>query len=48
MDAAVLKPLGYHAMRLRWCGLALLAFLRRWAAYFVVAGAVAGAGAVGY
>ncbi len=40
-------PLGYHAMRLRWCRVALIRFLRRWGAYFVVAAAVAGAGASG-
>jgi hypothetical protein len=35
-------------MRLRWCALALLDFMRRWAAYLVVAATVAGAGAVGW
>jgi len=38
-------PLAYHAMRLRWCGWALLAFLRRWGVYGLVAVAVIGAGA---
>ena len=35
-------------MRLRWCGLALKAFVRRWATYLVVAATVAGAGAAGW
>lgn len=38
-------PLGYHAMRLGWCRLALRQFLRRWGIYLVVAAAVVGAGA---
>lgn len=37
--------IGYHAMRLRWCRLALLQFLRRWGIYIVVAAMVVGAGA---
>ncbi len=45
---ATLAPLPYGALRLRWCGLALLAFMRRWAAYLMVAATVAGAGAVGW
>jgi hypothetical protein len=45
---AHLAPLSYGAMRLRWCGLALAAFMRRWAAYLAVAATVAGAGAVGW
>jgi hypothetical protein len=40
--------LNYSAMRLHWCRAALLAFLRRWAVYFVVAAAVLGAGAGGF
>jgi hypothetical protein len=40
--------LNYSAMRLRWCGLALRDFLRRWAIYAVVGAAVASAGAVGW
>ncbi len=39
------EPLGYHAMRLRWCRLALVQFLRRWGIYIVVAALVVGAGA---
>ena len=35
-------------MRLRWCGLALRAFLRRWGVYVLVAATVAGAGAAGW
>jgi hypothetical protein len=45
---ASLAPLPYGDLRLRWCGLALLAFMRRWAAYLAVAATVAGAGAVGW
>jgi hypothetical protein len=37
--------IGYHAMRLRWCRLALLQFLRRWGIYLVVGAAAVGAGA---
>jgi hypothetical protein len=40
--------LTYGAMRLRWCRLALLAFVQRWAVYIVVAVAVLGAGATGF
>jgi hypothetical protein len=40
--------LSYGAMRLRWCRLALWAFVKRWAVYLVVAMAVLGAGAVGF
>ncbi len=36
--------LSYGAMRLRWCGWALLAFARRWGVYLVVTAAVVGAG----
>jgi hypothetical protein len=43
-----LLPLPYGLMRRRWCGLALLAFMRRWAAYLAVAATVAGAGAAGW
>lgn len=39
------EAIGYHAMRLRWCRLALQRFLRRWGVYLVVAAAVVGAGA---
>lgn len=38
--------LSYHAMRLRWCRLALLDFLRRWGVYVAVAVLVVGAGTV--
>ncbi len=38
------RPLGYHAMRLRWCRLALASFLRRWGAYILVSALVIGAG----
>lgn len=50
MSAAfeTLPPLRYGVMRLRWCGLALWAFMRRWASYLAVAALVAGAGAVGW
>ena len=34
-------------MRLRWCRLALLGFLRRWGIYLVVLAAAVGAGAIG-
>ena len=34
----------YPAMRLRWCGLALRQFVRRWGVYLVVAALLAGAG----
>ncbi len=40
-------PLGYHAMRLRWCRVALVSFLRRWGIYLVVLAAAVGAGATG-
>ena len=36
---------GYHAMRLRWCRLALQQFLRRWGVYLVVGAMAVGAGA---
>ncbi|MBU6260377.1 MAG: hypothetical protein KGO01_18345, partial [Burkholderiales bacterium] len=38
--------LGYHALRLRWCRIALLDFLRRWGVYVAVAMLVVGAGTV--
>ena len=38
------EPLRYGAMRLRWCGLALRAFLARWGVYLLVAAAVVGGG----
>ena len=41
-------PLPYGVMRLRWCGLVLLAFMRRWVAYLLVAATLAGAGAAGW
>jgi len=37
--------IGYHAMRLRWCRLALVLFLRRWGVYLVVGAMAVGAGA---
>lgn len=40
----MLSPLGYPALRLRWCRVAVLAFLRRWGVYGVVAAALFGAG----
>jgi hypothetical protein len=43
-----IHALGYHAMRLRWCGAALAAFLRRWAVHLVVACAVLGAGTTSF
>ena len=39
-----LPLLDYPALRLRWCRLALLAFVRRWSVYGLVAVAVVGAG----
>lgn len=39
------NTLDYHAMRLRWCRLALQRFLRRWGVYMGVAALVVGAGA---
>jgi hypothetical protein len=39
--------LSYHAMRLRWCGQALRAFVRRWGLYIVITAVVASAGADG-
>lgn len=44
MAEPVPAPLGYHAMRLRWCRLALASFLRRWGAYILVSALVIGAG----
>jgi hypothetical protein len=35
----------YHDVRLRWCALALMAFVKRWGVYIVVAAAVVAAGA---
>ncbi len=46
--APAVTNLSYGAMRLRWCRLALWAFVKRWAVYLVVAMAVLGAGAVGF
>jgi hypothetical protein len=43
-----LPDLTYGAMRLRWCRLALLAFVKRWAIYLVVAVAVLAGGVVGF
>jgi hypothetical protein len=40
--------LTYGAMRMRWCQLALWAFVKRWAVYIVVAVALLGAGAAGF
>lgn len=40
-------PLGYHAMRMRWCRAALWAFVRRWAVYLVVGACVFAAGMPG-
>ena len=40
--------LRYGAMRLRWCGLALRAFIARWGAYVLVTGFVLSAGASGW
>ncbi len=40
-------PLTYHAMRLRWCRVAVQAFLRRWSVYLVVLGVLFSAGSVG-
>ncbi len=37
----------YHAMRMRWCRTALLAFIRRWAVYFLAASAIFVAGMAG-
>ena len=42
--AAPLPRLDYPALRLRWCRLALYAFVRRWGVYGLVAMAVIGAG----
>ncbi|MEX8520723.1 MAG: hypothetical protein AB3X44_19645 [Leptothrix sp. (in: b-proteobacteria)] len=42
-----LAPLPYHRMRLAWCRLALLDFLRRWGVYLLVLAAVVGGGTVG-
>jgi hypothetical protein len=39
--------LNYHAMRLRWCGQALRAFVRRWGFYIVIAAVAVSAGADG-
>jgi len=44
-EPSFIAPLGYHAMRLRWCKLALQQFLRRWGVYLVVGAAAVGAGA---
>jgi hypothetical protein len=41
-------PLRYGAMRLRWCGLALKAFITRWGVYVLVTGVVLSAGASGW
>jgi hypothetical protein len=43
----VTPPLGYHAMRMRWCRAALWAFVRRWAVYLVAGAAVLVAGMPG-
>lgn len=40
-----LTPLGYPALRMRWCGVALLAFVQRWGVYALIATALFGAGA---
>lgn len=42
-----IPSLSYHAMRMRWCRAALLAFLRRWGVYLVVGAAVVGGGSSG-
>jgi len=44
MSAAPIPPLSYHAMRMRWCRVALLGFLRRWGVYLLVLAAVIGGG----
>lgn len=43
-SARAAQPLGYGALRMRWCGLALRAFLARWGVYLLIAAALAGAG----
>jgi hypothetical protein len=45
---AVNAELSYGQMRMAWCRWALLAFVRRWATYLVVAVLVLSAGAVGF
>ena len=37
-------PLAYAGLRLRWCGVALRAFLARWGSYGLVAAILIGAG----
>ena len=44
---SVAAPLPYHAMRLRWCGQALRALVKRWGVYFAVAAVAFGAGTSG-
>lgn len=49
MDGATPNPtLRYGAMRLRWCGLALKAFIARWGTYVLVTGLVMSAGVAGW
>ena len=49
MNTATPNPsLRYGAMRLRWCGLALRAFIARWGVYVLVTGFVLSAGASGW
>ena len=45
--AGAIPALGYHAMRMRWCRAALLAFMRRWGVYLVVGAMAAAAGSSG-
>lgn len=42
--SSALPVIGYHAMRLGWCRLALVLFLRRWGIYIVVGALAFGAG----
>ena len=42
-----MTPLGYHAMRMRWCRSALWAFVRRWGVYLVGGAALFAAGMPG-
>ena len=48
MPAAPMSSLSYGAMRLRWCGLALRAFVARWGVYLAVTAGVVGAGTVSW